>query len=182
MDRTWLTDELVHRHSEFIKSLKKLTPIEIATCPEGKWSPAQHLEHIRMSVRPVAVLISLPSFVTKLVFGTVNRQPNSYEELVARYIAKLNAGGKAPKAFTPREVGPEMVVEISSKIMKDIDKICQRLSQLTDDEIDSIVIPHPLLGKVTIREMLYFTMYHVQHHKRMALKSQHQEQRAKVLV
>jgi hypothetical protein len=28
-----------------------------------------------------------------------------------------------------------------------------------------LILPHPLLGKITIREMLYFTAYHVQHHE-----------------
>jgi len=27
-----------------------------------------------------------------------------------------------------------------------------------------VLLPHPLLGKVTVREMLYFTIHHVQHH------------------
>jgi hypothetical protein len=27
------------------------------------------------------------------------------------------------------------------------------------------VLPHPLLGKLTIREMLYFTVYHGEHHR-----------------
>lgn len=170
MDREWLTDELAHRHSEFIKSLKKLTPKEFTTNPSGKWTPAQHLEHLRMSIRPVSVMINMPVFVLRLVFGTVNRQPNSYEELVARYIGKLNSGGKAPKAFIPAEVSEAELDGISSKISRDIEKICQRTHQLSEDELDTIVIPHPLLGKLTLREMLYFTMYHVQHHKRIALR------------
>lgn len=171
MDRVWLTDELVHRHSEFIKTLKKLTPEEFSFQNEDSWSPGQHLEHLRMSIRPIAVMISLPPFVLRMIFGTIKRKPNSYEELVARYVAKLDAGGKAPKAFIPRDVEMDIFPIISSKIMRDIDRICQRMHHLSEDELDSIVMPHPLLGRVTIREMLYFTMYHVQHHKQAAFKS-----------
>jgi len=29
-----------------------------------------------------------------------------------------------------------------------------------EDELDQYQLPHPILGKLTIREMLYFTIYH----------------------
>lgn len=37
----------------------------------------------------------------------------------------------------------------------------------TCDELDKYILPHPLLGKLTIREMMYFTIYHVEHHKKL---------------
>jgi len=33
-----------------------------------------------------------------------------------------------------------------------------------DENLDEYLLPHPLLGKLTIREMLFFTLYHDQHH------------------
>ena len=35
---------------------------------------------------------------------------------------------------------------------------------IPEKELDQYMLPHPILGKVTYREMLYFTMYHVNHH------------------
>ena len=32
-------------------------------------------------------------------------------------------------------------------------------------DLDAVLLPHPLLGKLTVREMLFFTVYHVQHHR-----------------
>jgi hypothetical protein len=29
-----------------------------------------------------------------------------------------------------------------------------------ESELDSYILPHPILGKLTIREMLFFTLYH----------------------
>ena len=31
-------------------------------------------------------------------------------------------------------------------------------------DLDVYILPHPLLGKVTLREMLYFTIHHNEHH------------------
>ena len=36
--------------------------------------------------------------------------------------------------------------------------------KLDEEDLDNYILPHPLIGKTTIREMLYFTIYHVQHH------------------
>jgi hypothetical protein len=34
----------------------------------------------------------------------------------------------------------------------------------SEDDLDNHRLPHPLLGKLTVREMLFFTLYHIQHH------------------
>jgi hypothetical protein len=31
-------------------------------------------------------------------------------------------------------------------------------------DMEIYLLPHPLLGKLTIREMLLFTIYHIEHH------------------
>ena len=33
-----------------------------------------------------------------------------------------------------------------------------------DAQLDQYIAPHPLLGKITVRELCYFTIYHTQHH------------------
>jgi len=35
---------------------------------------------------------------------------------------------------------------------------------MDEDDLDRVMLPHPLLGKLTLREMLFFTIYHVEHH------------------
>ena len=34
----------------------------------------------------------------------------------------------------------------------------------TEEELDTYLIPHPLIGKMTLRELLFFTVYHIGHH------------------
>jgi len=41
------------------------------------------------------------------------------------------------------------------------------LSGFSEEDLDKLILPHPLLGKLTLREMMYFTIYHVQHHQRI---------------
>ena len=44
------------------------------------------------------------------------------------------------------------------------DKFLKKLDSFEEDDLDKYLIPHPVLGKLTIREMLYFTICHTLHH------------------
>ena len=36
--------------------------------------------------------------------------------------------------------------------------------KLSEKDLDKYILPHPLLGRMPLREMLFFTIYHTQHH------------------
>lgn len=38
------------------------------------------------------------------------------------------------------------------------------MEQWEDAALDQYLAPHPLLGKITLRELGYFTIYHTEHH------------------
>jgi len=42
-----------------------------------------------------------------------------------------------------------------------------KLDKFTENELDRYILPHPLLGKLTLREMLFFTIYHIEHHEKL---------------
>jgi len=50
------------------------------------------------------------------------------------------------------------------------DKLCRKTMKHSEAALDKYILPHPLLGKLTLREMLYFTAYHVAHHKQLVEK------------
>jgi hypothetical protein len=58
---------------------------------------------------------------------------------------------------------PALVQSISNEIKW----LSEKLDKFTEEELDKYILPHPLLGKLTIREMMYFTIYHVLHHQMM---------------
>jgi len=43
-------------------------------------------------------------------------------------------------------------------------KLIAKISNWKDEDLDHFLLPHPLLGKITLREMLYFTDFHILHH------------------
>jgi hypothetical protein len=42
--------------------------------------------------------------------------------------------------------------------------LCEATVPWGEGSLDRCRLPHPLLGKLTVREMLFFTLYHNLHH------------------
>lgn len=164
MDIRDIQEQLVSRHRDFIHDLRPLNEADFLYAPEGKWNAGQQADHIRMSVRPLNQALALPAFVIRLLFGKANRPSRSYDELVARYREKLQAGGRAPSRFQPKGCSFDTRVTLARSLMKEVDGVARKAGRFSDRDLDTLILPHPLLGKVTLREMLYFTIYHVGHH------------------
>jgi hypothetical protein len=170
MDKIKLKQELTLHHANFINSIQSLPKEQWQISYNGKWSAAQQLDHIIKSVSPVKLALSLPTFLLKLVFGKANRKSRSYDELVAKYHEKLKAGGRASGRFLP----PPKINSVES-LSKKLNEVTRSLTTKTDsfseEQLDLLILPHPLLGKLTLREMLYFTIYHVQHHQAQVIEN-----------
>lgn len=162
MNRSEIINALIKNHAEFIRTLQAMPADQTQRSLNGKWSPAHLLDHLVRSVSPVKLAFSLPSFVLKWKFGTANRPSRTYEALVEKYHAKLNAGGKASGNFIPG--GTVDVKAHADKLMSVVHSLCSKIDSYSEDQLDRYILPHPLLGKLTLREMLYFTAYHAEHH------------------
>jgi hypothetical protein len=107
----------------------------------------------------------------KLIWGQANRESKSYEDLVKKYLLKLENGGRATGRFIPQKVSVENGQKLKINLKNELDKLAVKLDKLSEEELDKYILPHPLLGKLTIREMLYFTIYHVRHHEELTKRN-----------
>lgn len=164
-DTAWIIDELQERHRTFSSTICALLPERLESSSNGKWSPAQHLAHIFKSVRPLALALLVPRWFLRWRFGRLNRPARSYAELVARYKEKLAAGGRSSGRYAPQPIKASAVPALAADLERTVARLCDRTRRWSDAELDTVLLPHPLLGKVTVREMLYFTMHHVVHHR-----------------
>lgn len=133
--------------------------------PADKWSIAQNVKHLIISADRTKLAFSLPKFLIKYYVGKPNRSSRSYDELLAKYKSNLQQGGRASGKFIP---------EIISGINKDklllhfstaMDKLAAFIEhRWKDAQLDQYIAPHPLLGKITLRELCYFTIFHTTHH------------------
>ena len=99
-----------------------------------------------------------------MIFGRSNRPGRTYDELVKKYTQKLAEGGRASGRFIPKEISLAHRKKLISSLNTDVQSLTRNLNKFTESELENIVLPHPLLGKLTIKEMMYFTIYHAEHH------------------
>lgn len=171
MDKAQIIKSLKNKHEAFMKTIEALDQGAFESSPEGKWSAGQHLEHIILSLKPLTQGLYLPMFILKLVFGKANRPSRSFDEVIAKYQASLDNGGKATGNFVPKAVPYEKKAAHLRNLNSLNNKFAKQLEQLDEKHFDTLVIPHPLIGKLTLREMLYFTIYHIEHHHKIIKES-----------
>lgn len=158
-----LKTELINKHIAFTSYVDGLTEAQFLATPIEKWSAGQQLEHLYMSIHPVAKLVANKP-IMKDKFGTMNRPSRSYGVLVADYLKVLAGGAKAGPRFSPESTSFSEKATLIAGITDDITSISNNLDDYTEAELDQLVIPHPVMGPFSLREMLMFTIYHVQHH------------------
>ena len=136
------------------------------------WAPADQVRHLTRSVRAVNKGLSLPRPVLLVLFGWSRQPSRAFDVLLADYKAALAAGGRAGR-FAPPAVGAtEQTAEGRARIMSHhasaIDEFARAIEQRFERGLDRYRLPHPLLGKLTVREMVYFTLLHNVHHVQVA--------------
>ena len=148
----------------FNNYIAPLTKEQFEVAPDGKWSAGQNLDHLIRAIKPLQLAYGLPKFALRILFGKTNRPSKTYDELVAKYKAKLAAGGRASAPFIPPFIGFETKDELIIKYTEQKQKLISKIQKQNEKDLDVYILPHPLLGKVTLREMLYFTIHHNEHH------------------
>ena len=151
----------------FTSTCKSIDDSKFFISLSGKWSVAENIKHLVVSTNASALAYTLPAFIVRSVGGKPNRDSRSYEQLVEKYKIKLAEGGKASGIFIPKKQdernGKEVLIKqweiAAQKFIKALKS--KRTSEI---KLDDYLARHPLLGRITLRELCYFTIYHTEHH------------------
>ena len=154
-------NEKIDAFNNYIEPLSKE---QFEGTPNGKWSAGQNLDHLIRAIKPLQLAYSLPKFALLILFGKTNRPSRTYDELVTKYKTKLIAGGKASGPFIPPVISFDKKEALIRKYKAQKQKLIAKVEKQGERDLDIYILPHPLLGKVTLREMLYFTIHHNEHH------------------
>lgn len=132
------------------------------------WSAAQRLLHLCISVKTTTAAYALPKFLVRWIGGKPKHPSRTYEELVAEYQRRLAEGAKVKGRFIPRPVKPNSKKEDLVNNWRQFTTIyLQALRKNWPDELlDHYIVSHPILGKITLRELCYFTIYNTGHHQK----------------
>lgn len=167
MDRSELINRLIKDHTSFIHYIDSLTEEQLHQSKLNKWNAAQQARHVYLCLRPIRLALMLPKWIPQFLFGKSRTGSRSFDSLVTAYQSKLQGGGKAPYLYIPGKTNFSKEEELKS-LQALVQQLTQRINLFQESELDSILLPHPLLRKLTIRELLYFAIYHVTHHHQQA--------------
>lgn len=173
MDKVAIAELVGVKHKHLLDWLKTQDKALWETGPKGKWTTGQQTLHLLQSIKPLNTALSLPKFILKYKYGTSNRTPRDYDSVVKRYQERLeDAKGKTYKGSQNMKVPSH---KDKAYIINRLEVECKKLQHKTkkwkDKDLDNVILPHPLMGKMPVRELIMWTAYHVEHHTESLKKS-----------
>ncbi len=158
-------------HREILSFLGEMSDEEFLARQGEHWSPAEHIRHLVTAVRAVAGGMAVPKIVLALRFGVTFKGSRSFEQIRDLYRAAIAAGGKAAGRYDPAKRRIDMEPEdlrafVMQRWARAGDELDSAVESWSERALDRHRAKHPLLGMMTVRELLYFTLYHNAHHAR----------------
>ena len=138
----------------------------------GEWAAIDDLRHLVRVNAAVVRGLGYPALLLRLRFGRPAREPWSYGRLTTLYDALLRTGVKSLQTYEPRSgvvadrgAYRERVLGQWRSVKGEL---LDAVGRLSERRADRISLPHPGLGVLSGREMLYFVIHHDLHHLEVA--------------
>jgi nitrate/nitrite-specific signal transduction histidine kinase len=170
----------MHNKSEIISALqtqKLEIPAFLSVIPTNQffdrigesWSVAHHLQHITNATNRVAQGLANPGVLPKREPATPTRD---FATLHQTYLDTL----KDTPGETLRQFGSRVTLEehqdldayktqLISSFAHAISNFNAALETFDEANLETLGMPHPLLGLISTREMVFFTVFHNAHHQ-----------------
>lgn len=134
--------------------------------PDGKWTTGQQVLHLATSLEMLNKGLSYPKFILKSKFGVRNRDLRDYKTVSANYFSKLKISQEIATKFNSTLKTP--AISERKKLINTLKKEQQKLQRTTlkwkDKDLDRYLLPHPLMGRMPVREIIMWTACHTEDH------------------
>ena len=133
---------------------------------EDKWPVSHHIYHLIKSTKGVSMGMGLNKLILRFKFGINNRDESTYSDLHKKYLLALDKlkGKPIPRSFESETGRVFKKVELIERFEGEINAMVSVLDKWNEKQLSKYVLPHPVIGKLTIREFSYFTILHTYHH------------------
>jgi uncharacterized damage-inducible protein DinB len=135
------------------------------------WSASDNVDHLIKAIKPIALALKMPRLGLQTMFGKAEHPSRAYDEICKIYVDEIVKGAQASGRFLPNQESPSQPEEQKKELLYQLNKastsLISALEKWQDMELDQYQLPHPILGKITIREILFFTIYHTLRHARL---------------
>lgn len=169
MDKESIANLLEEKNQMLLTLLEQQDPKKWQQGPVGKWTSGQQALHLLQSIKPLNNALSMPKFLLRYKFGKANREVRSYETIVQRYQERLkDAQGRTFRGSQNMKV-PDLKEKsyLLTRLQVENKKLQYKTKKMSDKNLDTLVLPHPLMGKMPVREIIMWTAHHIEHHTRI---------------
>ena len=168
MTKSEVISQIAAKYEAFAAMIENLSKEAYEYQYEEKWTAGQQIAHIISSIKPLVKAFGMPPEAIAATFGKVERANRSYEEMLKEYQEKLAEGGRAPVQYLPMPTPYAACIEQLDAYRSLVKALNSRIAGFSESELETLQIPHPLLGSLSLKEMLYNAIYHVVHHQKQA--------------
>ena len=166
MTKEEVVKTLEHKHQLLCEWLESHPNEDWVKGPKGKWNTGEHIVHLIQSKKALNRALLMPKFYLKYKFGTNNRENRTYNQIVQKYQNKLSDNPGIVADISKKMPKIEIANKITyiAKLEKEKKKLIRQFRRWTESDLDTFLLPHPLMGRMTIREIVIWTAYHTEHH------------------
>jgi hypothetical protein len=170
------------------KAVHDLTLDDFYSRYNKQWSVSDTVQHLSKSAQPVTFLLRCPKLYLWIKYGRMDERPSRrFDQMVALYHKAL-ARGVPPDKYAPVLYEVPYAEEDAERFQKQDQRKWRRTSSAfqkaaskwDDYQMDRYQLPHPVLGIITAREMIMYTIFHTQQHIESALKRVYENAAAEV--
>lgn len=152
-------------HAGLWRECGAINPLLQRASANGKWSALQHVQHVHKGLAAIGDYLKLDRQTIQTTFGTVSHESRTYEGVWELYAKRLREGAVSTPRFNPAMEDISFHDELE-KGQQLIQELIIAMDHWSDAELDRYACPHPNLGMLTAREMLFFAVIHAVHHTR----------------
>jgi len=173
MDKNAIADLLEEKRQALFDWLDNQDDETWESGPQGKWTTGQQILHLLQSIKPLNNALSMPKFVLLYKYGKANRPVREYDTVVKRYqerLKKSHGGTFAPS----RNMKIPSIKEkqyLLNRLQVENKKLQYKTRKISDKNLDTVILPHPLMGKMIVREIIMWTAYHIEHHTKQLIEN-----------
>ncbi len=163
-DKGTIIKSLTDSVEQFNELINNLNEENFEANYNNKWSAGQDLVHLIKVLGIVNIGFTLPKILLNLLYGRNKKETRGFHELQTLYKSALEGGAKSPTIYIPKPVLFKDKISLINKHVVLNQAFIKKIEAHSDKALDNYRLPHPILGKVSLRELIIFTSLHTTHH------------------
>lgn len=166
MNKEELFATTVSNYHKVINFVNQLSFEHLSYKEENKWTVSQHVQHLYLVLQPFSTVLISKEYILER-FGFLSRKPWDYEILLEKYLT-LDIAQEEPYLPDP-DIGYDQIPEILSAIEKNLHHIGYLWKDYTEEDLNTLKLPHSSLGFLSLREHFYLLSYHPLHNLKIIM-------------